>query len=78
MDLQLILRYTSMVIIIITGIVFLYIGSKYIFIKKNKPDEYPGKLYFLGIVYIVFGVLDIVVGAAHLYIDEIVQYLKSK
>ena len=50
----------------IAGFVFIYEGARYIFMKRQN-DSLPDKLYVVAGLSIVLGVVDIMVGVAHIW-----------
>ena len=61
------LKYTSMISVIIFGLLLIYQGIVYLKMSKTNEDM-PGKLVLLSVLFIVTGIIDIVIGVAHLYL----------
>jgi uncharacterized membrane protein HdeD (DUF308 family) len=59
------LKYMSMALLFIFGFLLIYQGMVYISTVRDNP-ELPGKMYALGITFIVVGVIDIIVGFLHI------------
>lgn len=54
-----------MALLFIFGFLLIYQGMVYISTVRDNP-ELPGKMYALGITFIVVGVIDIIVGFLHI------------
>jgi uncharacterized membrane protein HdeD (DUF308 family) len=65
MDTMKTLKYMSMALLFIFGFLLIYQGMVYISTVRDNP-ELPGKMYALGITFIVVGVIDIIVGFLHI------------
>ena len=64
----------SMVVLIVTGIIFIIEGISYLRLKKQNP-QIPNKLYVAGILAIILGIIDIIFGGLHWF--HIVKLDKS-
>ena len=61
------LKYASMISVIIFGLLLVYQGIVYLKIRSENSDM-PGKLIFVAVLFISVGIIDILIGVAHLYI----------
>lgn len=61
------LKYASMISVIIFGLLLVYQGIVYWKIRSENNDM-PGKMTLLAVLFIVVGIIDILIGVAHLYL----------
>lgn len=66
MDTEKLLNRISMITLLITGLIFIYEGIKYIYMKQQNP-ELPDKLYAAGILALIVGVAEIVFAIVHFF-----------
>jgi len=57
----------SMISLLVTGVIFLYEGIKYLTMKKQNP-ALPDKLYVAAILAIILGIAEIAFGVAHFWL----------
>lgn len=65
MNIYTFLKYLSMFLLFLFGLLLILQGISYIQTAKDKP-ELPRKIYAVGILFIVVGVFDIAIGLLHL------------
>ena len=66
MDVEKLLIRVSMIVLLVTGAIFIYEGIKYINIKKENPNL-SDKLYVAGAFALTLGVVEIAFGVFHFY-----------
>lgn len=61
------LKYVSMISVIIFGLLLVYQGIVYWKIRSEN-DDMPWKMTLLAVLFIVVGIIDVLIGVAHLYL----------